>query len=106
MYVHHEKQPATYIITNKKYGTLYTGVTSNIIQRIYQHKAGIFKGFSKKYGCKQLVYYEFFSEMNYAIEYEKRIKSGSRNKKIEIIEKLNPKWKDLYDDLLGVRYED
>ena len=61
------KQPAIYIITNKRNGTLYTGVTSNLIQRIYQHKNGLTPGFAHRYGCKKLVYYEIFNEMEYAI---------------------------------------
>ena len=94
------KQPAIYIITNKRNGTLYTGVTSNLIQRIYQHKNGLTPGFSHRYGCKKLVYYEIFDEMQYAIFREKQIKAGSRKKKLKLIETLNPEWKDLYESLL------
>jgi putative endonuclease len=72
------KQPCVYIITNKRNGTLYTGVTSNLSQRIYQHKQGLIKGFTQKYGCKTLVWYELHSRMNEAIATEKRIKAGSR----------------------------
>ena len=71
------KTPAIYIITNHKNGTLYTGVTSNLPNRIYQHKKGLLEGFSKKYGLKILVYYEFLNDMNTAIAREKQIKGGS-----------------------------
>ena len=90
------KYPAIYIVANRKNGTLYTGVTSNLAQRIYQHKKGITKGFTHKYGCNKLVYYECFDDMNYAIAREKQIKAGSRKKKILLIESLNPLWEDLY----------
>jgi putative endonuclease len=94
------KNPAIYIITNKKYGTLYVGVTSNLPQRIYQHKQGLIEGFSKKYDLKNLVYYEVFDDMTNAIEREKQIKAGNRKKKIELIELMNKEWKDLYDSIL------
>jgi putative endonuclease len=100
MYIHY-KQPAIYIVTNKKDGTLYTGVTSNLVQRIYQHKAKIIKGFTKKYNCEHLVYYEIFDDMNYAITREKQIKGGSRADKIRMIEEINPEWRDLYHDVVG-----
>ena len=94
------KQPAIYIITNKKNGTLYTGVTGNLLQRIYQHKEGIIIGFSQKYRCKNLVYYELHSDMPTAIAREKQLKAGSRKKKLDLINKLNPHWRDLYSDLI------
>ena len=94
------KQPAIYISTNKKDGTLYTGVTSNLPQRIYQHKNKTFTGFSSKYNCDRLVYYEVFDDMENAILREKQIKGGSRKKKIALIESLNPEWKDLYKDIV------
>ncbi len=87
---------AIYIITNKRNGTLYTGVTSNIHKRIYQHKEKQFDGFSNKYDCDILVYYEIFDNIEYAIMREKQIKAGSRKKKLDMIEKLNPEWEDLY----------
>lgn len=91
--------PATYIVANRRNGTLYTGVTSNLVQRVYQHKMGLADGFSKKYGCKMLVYYEANETMVNAITREKVIKAGSRRKEIELIEKMNPLWRDLYETL-------
>jgi len=90
------KQPAVYIITNKRNGTLYTGVTSNLMKRIYEHKNDTLKGFSYKYGCKTLVFYELCYTMENAIIREKQIKAGSRQKKIKLIESINPDWNDLY----------
>jgi predicted GIY-YIG superfamily endonuclease len=94
------RQPAVYIMTNKRNGTLYTGVTSDLIKRVYQHKEGVADGFTKKYQCKQLVYYEQFEEVITAIMREKQIKAGSRKKKLTIIESVNPTWRDLYETLL------
>jgi len=94
------KNPAVYIITNKRNGTLYVGVTSNLIQRIYQHKHKLIKGFAAKYDCKILVYFENFEEMIPAIAREKQIKSGSRARKLKLIEKRNPQWLDLYESIL------
>lgn len=93
------KQPAVYIITNRKNGTLYTGVTSSLIERIAHHKQGTIEGFSKKYGCKILVFYELYDDMPQAITREKQLKSGSRKKKLTLIEAQNPNWKDLYDEI-------
>ncbi|MCB9989437.1 MAG: GIY-YIG nuclease family protein [Rhodospirillales bacterium] len=93
------KQPAIYIVTNKKHGVLYTGVTSNLSKRIYEHKNKITGGFTAKYNCNKLVYYELFNDMEHAISREKQIKSGSRKKKIELIEKLNPEWRDLCSEI-------
>ena len=92
--------PAIYIMANKRNGTLYTGVTNDLIRRIYQHKDGEIEGFTKRYGCKQLVYYELHGDMLSAIDREKQIKGGSRKMKLALIEKINPNWKDLYEDLL------
>jgi putative endonuclease len=93
------KSAAIYIVCNKRNGTLYTGVTSNLIQRGYQHKTRVIKGFSTKYNCTLLIYYEVFEDMASAITREKQIKAGSRKKKIELIEKMNPEWKDLYEEI-------
>ena len=90
------KHPAIYIMANKPNGTLYTGVTSDLIKRVYQHKNAVTRGFTSRYGCKLLVYYEQCEEMLSAIEREKQIKSGSRKGKILLIEKMNPRWEDLY----------
>ena len=94
------RQPAVYIMTNKRNGTLYTGVTSDLIKRVYQHKEGVTDVFTKKYQCKQLVYYEQFEEMIEAIAREKQITAGSRKKKLKMIESVNPTWCDLYETLL------
>ena len=91
------KQPCVYIVASKRHGTLYTGVTSNLPRRAFEHREGLLKGFSKKYGCKILVYYELHETMIDAIAREKQIKGGSRTKKLALIESLNPDWKDLYD---------
>jgi putative endonuclease len=96
------KKPFIYILASKKNGTIYTGVTSNLIKRIYEHKAGLLEGFTKKYNVKILVHYEEFGDMYNAISREKQIKGWKREKKIALIEKENPEWKDLakdwYDD--------
>ena len=93
------KQPAVYIMASKRNGTLYTGVTSNLPQRVWQHREGILPGFTEKYDCKLLVWYEAHTEMIYAIAREKQIKGGSRKKKLKLIETLNPNWRDLYEDV-------
>ena len=89
----------TYIMASKKGGTLYTGVTNNGLRRIYEHREGLVKGFSAKYGCKVLVWYELHESMIEAITREKQIKAGSRAKKLALIEGLNPDWKDLFETL-------
>ncbi|MCD6045371.1 MAG: nuclease family protein [Gammaproteobacteria bacterium] len=94
------KEPAVYIVASQKNGTLYTRVTSDIVQRIYQHKEGLVKGFTAKYNCKDLVYYELHENMPSAIEREKQMKGGSRKSKIQLIESVNPTWRDLYKDVL------
>ena len=93
------KQPAAYIVTNERNGTLYTGVTSNLIQRITQHRTTATAGFTANHNCKFLVWYELHETMESAILREKQIKGGSRIKKLRLIETLNPIWRDLYEDL-------
>ena len=93
------KQPAVYIMANKPNGTLYTGVTSNLSQRAWQHREGVVAGFTKRYGCKMLVWFEQFATMPDAIAREKQIKGGSRPKKLVLIEGLNPDWRDLFEDI-------
>ena len=95
-----QKQGYIYILFNKRNGTLYTGVTSNLVQRIYQHKNKVIDGFSKKYDIDKLGYYEVFDDIESAIIREKQIKSGSRSNKIKLIKSLNPEWKDLYDSII------
>lgn len=94
-----QRNPAIYIMANKRNGTLYTGVTSNLIKRVQEHKYDNGKGFTQRYGCELLVYYELCDNMYSAIEREKKIKGGSRKKKLALIEDMNPNWQDLYDDL-------
>ena len=93
------KQPAIYLLTNKPNGTLYTGVTSNLPGRIWQHKNNVTKGFSGRYNLTMLVYFELFEDMYTVISREKQIKAGSRKVKIELIESVNPNWNDLYFDI-------
>ena len=95
-----QKNPAIYIIANKKNGTLYTGVTSNLIKRIFEHKNKLYGGFTAKYSCDVLVYYEIFEDMKNAIEREKQIKAGSRADKIKLITEFNPGWQDLYNSII------
>jgi len=93
------KEPCIYILTNKPLGTLYIGVSSNLIQRIAQHQQGTFKGFSHKYNLKQLVYYEQFDCMDDAIHREKQLKNWHRQWKVNLITEFNPLWQDLSDCL-------
>ena len=94
------KQPCVYIMASKRDGTLYAGVTSNLPKRAFEHKEGLVEGFSAKYGCKILVWYEVHETMIAAITREKQIKAGSRAKKLALIETLNPEWQDLYGTLI------
>ena len=86
-------------MASKRNGTLYTGVTSDLPKRVWEHREGVVEGFSKRYACKLLVWYEVHSTMDYAITREKQIKAGSRKKKITLIEAMNPQWKDLFPDI-------
>ena len=93
-----DKHYYIYIITNKNNKVLYTGFTNNIYTRISQHKHKIIKGFASKYNCSKLVYYETFNDVKLAISREKEIKKWRREKKINLINSLNPEWKDLSED--------
>ncbi|PIR06385.1 MAG: excinuclease ABC subunit C [Candidatus Komeilibacteria bacterium CG11_big_fil_rev_8_21_14_0_20_36_20] len=93
------KQYFVYILTNKNNKVLYTGVTSDLIERIYQHKEKLVKGFTSRYNVDKLVYYEIFEDISEAISREKQIKNLVRRKKLELINKFNPDWKDLYNIL-------
>src|SRR5271167_1754633 len=93
------RAPCVYIVASDRNGTLYTGVTSNLPQRIYQHREGLLAGFTRRYNCRRLVFYEFHERMAEAIAREKQIKGGSRAKKMALIEAANPQWRDLYGDL-------
>ena len=95
-----EKRPCVYIVASKPNGTLYTGVTSDLVKRVYEHKDGLADGFTKKYDVHRLVYFEMHEDMNAAIAREKQIKKWDRAWKLELIEKGNPAWKDLYDDIV------
>lgn len=95
------KLPSVYILASGYNGTLYTGVTSNLIARIAQHKDETLEGFTSTYNVKNLVYFEMHNEMEIAIEREKQLKKWNRAWKINLIEKSNPHWKDLYEDLIG-----
>ena len=94
-----ERNPAVYIVASQRNGTIYTGVTSDLPGRIWQHKNGSFDGFSKRYGCKILVWFELADTMEAAILREKQIKEWQRAWKLRIIEERNPKWDDLYESL-------
>jgi putative endonuclease len=93
------KQYCVYIVTNKNNKVLYTGVTNNLQRRIFEHKQKLVEGFTKKYNVEKLVYYEVFNDVKYAIAREKQIKGGSRQKKIDLVNEMNPMWCDLYDNL-------
>ena len=93
------KQPCVYIVASKRNGTLYNGVTSDLPLRIFEHRECLIAGFSKKYQCKILVWYEMHETMTDAITREKQIKAGSRAKKLALIESLNPEWIDLFESL-------
>ena len=94
-------QPAVYIVANKRNAAIYTGVTSDLPKRTWEHREGVVEGFTKRYGCKLLVWYELHSTMEYAIAREKQVKAGSRKKKLALIEAQNPQWRDLFADICG-----
>jgi putative endonuclease len=94
------KQPAVYILASKRNGTLYIGVTSDLIKRIWEHKNNMVEGFTKRYGIHQLVWYEVHEGMESAIEREKRLKDWKRKWKLELIESINPSWQDLYHTIV------
>ena len=93
------REPCVYILANRRQGTLYAGVASNLAERMFQHREGLTPGFSSRYGCNRLVFYERHNRMEEAIAREKQIKGGSRARKIALIEAMNPDWKDLYNTL-------
>jgi len=94
-----QKQAYVYFLTNKGNSVIYTGVTSDLCKRVYEHKHKIVEGFTKKYKVDKLAYYEIFDDMENAIMREKQIKAGSRKKKMDLIKDTNPEFKDLYDEL-------
>jgi len=93
-------QPAIYILASQPHGTLYVGVTSDLIQRVWQHKNNQAEGFTQKYGVHTLVYFELHATMYDAISREKQLKAGSRTKKVALIEATNASWDDLFPGLL------
>ena len=95
----HNFQPTVYILASKRNGTLYTGVTSEPLVRIHQHRTGMVRGFTREYGVRMLVWFEQHATMESAILREKRIKKWNRAWKLELIEKDNPDWRDLAEDL-------
>ena len=97
--MHPNFQPSVYLVANRRNGAIYTGVTSDLAKRIWQHRQGEVDGFTKRYGCKSLVWYELHATMEYAIAREKQIKAGSRRKKIALIETANADWRDLFGEL-------
>jgi putative endonuclease len=90
------KEPAVYILASKRNGTLYIGVTSDLIKRVWEHKNNMVEGFTKRYGVHQLVWYEIHDNMESAMEREKRLKNWKRAWKLKLIEGVNPDWEDLY----------
>jgi predicted GIY-YIG superfamily endonuclease len=93
------KRPFVYIMASRRNGTLYVGVTSDLARRIAEHRDGAIAGFTKRYGCKLLVWMEPYDRMDEAITREKQIKAGSRKDKLALIERENPRWSDLYKTL-------
>ena len=95
------KQMYVYIMASRKNGTIYIGVTSDLVKRVWQHKNHILEGFTKAYNVDKLVYYEVWQDELASIEREKRLKHWNRNWKRKLIEKDNPEWRDLYEDIIG-----
>ena len=94
-----ERQPCVYLLASKRNGTLYTGVTSNLLKRVWEHRNNLVEGFTNKYGVHDLVWYELHDTMDSAIQREKLIKNWKRVWKMKVIEAGNPHWDDLYSDL-------
>ena len=94
-----QRQSFVYILFNKPNGTLYVGITSDLIKRVFEHKNKVIKGFTQKYGVDKLGYYEIFGDIQSAIEREKQLKAGKRQSKIDLIKSQNPNWLDLYETL-------
>ena len=94
------KQPAVYILSSKRNGTLYVGVTSDLAKRVWEHKNNLVEGFTNRYGVHQLVWFELHESMESAIKREKRLKDWKRKWKVQLIEKINPDWEDLYPAII------
>ena len=97
------KRSYVYIMANKPRGTLYIGVTSDLVKRVYEHKTGLGSTFTAKYGVDRLVYFEEFSDIRLAIQREGQLKKWCRHWKVSLIGKVNPMWRDLYDEIAGSR---
>jgi len=95
-----KKRPAVYIMASKRNGTLYTGVTSDLARRVWEHKNNVVGGFTKRYGVHDLVFFELHDSMMSAINREKQIKKWNRAWKLQLIEAENPQWRDLYDEIV------
>lgn len=93
-------QPAVYVLASQRNGTLYVGVTSNLRKRVWEHKNELVEGFTKRYGVHHLVYYEIYDDMMPAITREKQIEKWNRAWKLDLIEKQNPDWKDLWEGIV------
>ena len=100
MYVGDMKLGYVYILASERNGTLYVGVTSDLVRRVWEHKNGVVEGFTKQYGVHTLVWYEEHGSIEDAIQREKNIKRWYRDWKLELIEQLNPTWRDLYEDVI------
>jgi putative endonuclease len=96
------KEPAVYILASDKNGTLYTGVTSDLVKRIWEHREHLAEGFTKQYGVTRLVWFEMHATMDSAIQREKRIKKWNRDWKRKMIEQENPMWHDLWPEIVGL----
>ena len=94
-----DKQPAVYILASKRNGTLYIGVTSDLVKRVWEHRNNLVEGFTKRYNVHRLVWYELHERMESAIVREKRLKNWKRKWKLQLIESMNPQWRDLWDDI-------
>jgi putative endonuclease len=94
------KQPGVYILASKRNGTLYIGVTSNLQKRAWEHKNDLVEGFTKRYGVHRLVYYELHNDMAAAITREKQMKKWNRAWKLQLIERQNPDWRDLWEGII------
>jgi putative endonuclease len=95
------EQPAVYILASRRNGTLYTGVTSDLLKRIWEHRSGLAEGFTKRYGVHRLVYFDIHDYLTEAIRREKQIKKWRRAWKIDLIERTNPQWHDLWPTIVG-----
>jgi putative endonuclease len=97
--MHHDKRPCVYILASRRNGTLYVGVTSDLARRAWEHRSDAVEGFTRRYGVHRLVFAEFHDTMGGAILREKQLKRWRRAWKLELIERANPQWRDLYEDL-------